>query len=82
MPRSTPHPTGPTIGASPSIQHPQPSIKWLDKDAPSRSLLIIGFGALAVLVWWGWLGFVGWVFWVGLVAVAGLVGGGRVFGGF
>ena len=48
----------------------------------SRSLLIIGFGALAVLVWWGWLGFVGWVFWVGLVAVAGLVGGGRVFGGF
>ena len=47
-----------------------------------RSLLIIGFGALAVLVWWGWLGFVGWVFWVGLVAVAGLVGGGRVFGGF
>ena len=48
----------------------------------SRSLLIIGFGALAVLVWWGRLGLVGWVFWVGLVAVAGLVGGGvPVFGG-
>ena len=49
----------------------------------SRSLLlIIGFGELAVLVWWGRLGLVGWVFWVGLVAVAGLVGGGvPVFGG-
>ena len=43
----------------------------------SRSLLIIGFGGLAVLVWWGRLGLVGWVFWVGLVAVAGLVGGRR-----
>ena len=42
----------------------------------------MGFGELAVLVWWGWLGLVGWVFWVGLVAVAGLVGGGvPVFGG-
>ena len=46
----------------------------------TRSLLIIGFGELAVLVWWGGLGLVGWVFWVGLVAVAGFFGGGRVLG--
>ena len=48
----------------------------------SRSLPIIGFGGLTVLVWWVGLGLVGWVFWVGLVAVAGLVGGGVPVLGF
>ena len=35
------------------------------EEPPARSLLIIGFGELAVLVWWGWLGLLWWVFWVG-----------------
>ena len=48
----------------------------------TRSLPIIGFGGLTVLVWWVGLGLVGWVFWVGLVAVAGLVGGGVPVLGF
>ena len=52
--------------------------------AGARSLLIIGFGELAVLVWWGWLGLVGWCFgsvgdgggvlW-GAVGVFGVLGG-------